>query len=178
MNQSGKVALGGIVTALCMVLMFLTGLIPIGTYALPAMAGALLVVIVIELGAKWAWLVFVAVSLLSVFFAADKEAAVLFVGFFGYFPILKSSLERIPKRTFQIILKMAVFNLAMVCSFFIAVRVMQIPQDSFSIFGLYLPFVLLILGNIIFLIYDYALSGIISLYIFRFHPIVKRTMHL
>ena len=52
MNHSGKVALGGMVTALCVVLMFLTGVIPIATYALPAVSGVLLVVIVIEMGAK------------------------------------------------------------------------------------------------------------------------------
>lgn len=77
MNQSGKVALGGIITAVCTVLMFLTGLIPIGTYALPAIAGVLLMVIVIELGSKWAWMVFLAVSLLSALLAADKEAVLL-----------------------------------------------------------------------------------------------------
>ena len=47
MSKSGKIALGGLLTALGVVLMFLTGLIPIGTYALPAIAGVLLIVAVI-----------------------------------------------------------------------------------------------------------------------------------
>ena len=46
MSKSGKIALGGLLTALGVVLMFLTGLIPIGTYALPAIAGVLLIVAV------------------------------------------------------------------------------------------------------------------------------------
>lgn len=70
--------------------MFLTGLIPIGTYALPAIAGVLLIVAVIEIGAKWAWMIYAAVAVLSLLFAADKEAALLFVLFFGYYPVLKS----------------------------------------------------------------------------------------
>ena len=59
MNHSGKVALGGIITAICTTLMFLTGLIPIGTYALPAIAGVTLMVIVIELNPRWAWMVYI-----------------------------------------------------------------------------------------------------------------------
>ena len=79
MSKSGKIALGGLLTALGVVLMFLTGLIPIGTYALPAIAGVLLIVAVIEIGAKWAWMIYAAVAVLSLLFAADKEAALLFV---------------------------------------------------------------------------------------------------
>ena len=82
MSKSGKIALGGLLTALGVVLMFLTGLIPIGTYALPAIAGVLLIVAVIEIGAKWAWMIYAAVAVLSLLFAADKEAALLFVLFF------------------------------------------------------------------------------------------------
>ena len=89
MNHSGKVALGGIITAICTTLMFLTGLSPIGTYALPAFAGVTLMVIVIELNPRWAWMVYIAVSVLSALLAADKEAVVLFIIFFGYYPILK-----------------------------------------------------------------------------------------
>ena len=43
---------GSLLTALGVVLMFLTGLIPIGTYALPAIAGVLLIVAVIEIGGE------------------------------------------------------------------------------------------------------------------------------
>ncbi len=63
--------------------MFLTGLISIGTYALPAFSGILLIVVVIELGAGWAWPVYIASSILSLLIAGDKEAAMLFVVFFG-----------------------------------------------------------------------------------------------
>ena len=110
MSKSGKIALGGLLTALGVVLMFLTGLIPIGTYALPAIAGVLLIVAVIEIGAKWAWMIYAAVAVLSLLFAADKEAALLFVLFFGYYPVLKSFLERISNKVLSWISKFAVFN--------------------------------------------------------------------
>lgn len=138
MSKSGKIALGGLLTALGVVLMFLTGLIPIGTYALPAIAGVLLIVAVIEIGAKWAWMIYAAVAVLSLLFAADKEAALLFVLFFGYYPVLKSFLERISNKVLSWISKFAVFNVAVVACFFLAVNFLQLPEDSFTVFGIYL----------------------------------------
>lgn len=177
-GNSGKVALGGIITALCTVFMFLTGLIPIGTYALPALAGTVLILIVIELGVKWAWAVYAAVALLSMLLAADKEAAVLFLLFFGYYPILKSEIEKIPSKLVQILLKLAVFNASMIAGFFIAVKMLGVPEESFTLFDVYLPWIFLLVGNVIFIVYDYALTGLISAYLFRFRTVFRKTLHL
>ena len=176
MSKSGKIALGGLLTALGVVLMFLTGLIPIGTYALPAIAGVLLIVAVIEIGAKWAWMIYAAVAVLSLLFAADKEAALLFVLFFGYYPVLKSFLERISNKVLSWISKFAVFNVAVVACFFLAVNFLQLPEDSFTVFGIYLPGVFLILGNAVFLIYDIALSGLVATYVEKLHHRVTKTL--
>ncbi len=176
MSKSGKIALGGLLSALGVVLMFLTGLIPIGTYALPAIAGVLLIVAVIEIGAKWAWMIYAAVAVLSLLFAADKEAALLFVLFFGYYPVLKSFLERISNKVLSWISKFAVFNVAVVACFFLAVNFLQLPEDSFTVFGFYLPWVFLILGNAVFLIYDIALSGLVATYVEKLHHRVTKTL--
>ena len=176
MSKSGKIALGGLLTALGVVLMFLTGLIPIGTYALPAIAGVLLIVAVIEIGAKWAWMIYAAVAVLSLLFAADKEAALLFGLFFGYYPVLKSFLERISNKVLSWISKFAVFNVAVVACFFLAVNFLQLPEDSFTVFGIYLPWVFLILGNAVFLIYDIALSGLVATYVEKLHHRVTKTL--
>ena len=176
MSKSGKIALGGLLTALGVVLMFLTGLIPIGTYALPAIAGVLLIVAVIEIGAKWAWMIYAAVAVLSLLFAADKEAALLFVLFFGYYPVLKSFLERISNKVLSWISKFAVFNVAVVACFFLAVNFLQLPEDSFTVFGIYLPWVFLILGNAVFLIYDIALAGLVATYVEKLHHRVTKTL--
>ena len=176
MSKSGKIALGGLLTALGVVLMFLTGLIPIGTYALPAIAGVLLIVAVIEIGAKWAWMIYAAVAVLSLLFAADKEAALLFVLFFGYYPVLKSFLERISNKVLSWISKFAVFNVSVVACFFLAVNFLQLPEDSFTVFGIYLPWVFLILGNAVFLIYDIALSGLVATYVEKLHHRVTKTL--
>ena len=95
MSKSKQIAAGGIASSLCLLLMFLTGVFPFATYALPAMAGTLLVVVVLELNRATAVMVYVSVSLLSLFIAPDKEAALVFIFFFGYYPILKGLIEQI-----------------------------------------------------------------------------------
>ena len=176
MSKSGKIALGGLLTALGVVLMFLTGLIPIGTYALPAIAGVLLIVAVIEIGAKWAWMIYAAVAVLSLLFAADKEAALLFVLFFGYYPVLKSFLERISNKVLSWISKFAVFNVAVVACFFLAVNFLQLPEDFVYCIWHLFAWVFLILGNAVFLIYDIALSGLVATYVEKLHHRVTKTL--
>lgn len=154
--------------------MFLTGLISIGTYALPAFSGILLIVIVIELGAGWAWPVYIASSVLSLLIAGDKEAAMLFVVFFGYYPILKAYLEKIRHKIVSWLLKFSVFNAAMVLAFFLSIRLLGVPEDSFTVFGIYLPWVFLLAGNLVFAVYDYAISTLVVLYFQRFHRFVVK----
>lgn len=165
MNNSFKVALGGVMAALSLAIMLLTGFIPIGTYACPALAGILLIVIVIELGAKWAWAVFTVISILSLFFAGDKEAALYFVMFFGFYPILKARIETLSKKWPQRILKLAVFNISMVAAFFLALYVFAVPADEFVIFGIYIPWLFLIAGNLFFIVYDIAVTRLVVLYV-------------
>lgn len=173
MNKSVGVAFCGILTALCTVLMLLTGLVTVGTYALPAIAGLLLIVIVIEMGSAWAWPVYIAVSILSVLLAADKEAAVLYVLFFGYYPVLKANIEKTGKKYSAWVLKLLVFNISMVACFFISIMLLGVPEESFTINGWYLPWLFLVVGNITFIIYDYAISSLVLTYYQRFHKLVS-----
>jgi hypothetical protein len=158
--------------------MFLTGLISIGTYALPALSGILLVAVVIELGTAWAWPVYIAVSVLSLILAADKEAAVLFILFFGYYPIIKALLEKTGKKYLILILKFIIFNVSIIACYFLSIKVLGVPVESFTIRGVYLPWVFLLVGNITFILYDYAVSSIVVTYYQRFHPAVNRLFRM
>ena len=167
MNKSFQVALGGVMAALSLAIMLLTGFIPIGTYACPALAGILLIAVVIELGAKWAWAVFAAISILSLFFAGDKEAALYFVMFFGFYPILKARIETLAKKWPQRILKLAVFNASMVAAFFLALYVFSVPAGEFVIFGIYIPWLFLLAGNVFFMDYDLAVKRLVLMSVNR-----------
>ena len=66
-DTSYRVALGGIVSALCLVTMFLAGVMPALYLLLPMIAGVLLMIIAMEVNKGWAFLTYLSVSLLSLF---------------------------------------------------------------------------------------------------------------
>lgn len=151
-----------------------TGLLPIATYALPALAGVLLISAVIELGKQWAFSVYGAVSLLSLILAADKEAVLLFILFFGYYPVVKAVLEKGSRKWMAYIWKFLIFNAAMIGTFFASVYILGNPMEEFTLGGVFLPWILLLLGNGVFLLYDYAISGVVFFYIQRFHGLFSK----
>lgn len=165
--------------ALCTAVMTLTGLIPIGTYAMPALAGAVLIAVVAEAGTSWAMSVYAAVSLLSVFLAADKEAVLFFVLFFGYYPVLKAVLEKhLRSRALRAAAKLMVFNAAAILEFWAAARFLGVPAESYSLFGHPVPWIFLLAGNFVFVVYDYALSLLVAAYFGRLHKLVAHLLHL
>lgn len=174
LNKSTQIAFCGIAAALSLVFMFFAGIVPVATYGLPALAGLPCIVIVVEMGQRWAWPVYAVVCFLSFLLTADKEAVILYILFFGYYPILKATLERIRQKALSWVLKFVVFNVAMVIGFAVAVFVMGIPKESFLAFGSATPLALLAAGNVVFFLYDYTLTGLVADYCRRFHPMVGR----
>lgn len=169
MKKSIKVSMGGIVAALSLVLMFLTSVIPFGTYAFPTFAGILLVLIVINLGYAYAVAVYAATAIISFLLVTDKEAALYYTLFLGFYPIVKSLIERIQLKLIQYLIKFALFNVCMIAAFFIGMFVLSIPKESFNLFGVYLPWVFLLIGNVFFLIYDLCVTRLVTIYLLKWH---------
>ena len=178
MKASVKIALSGVVAALGLVLMLLTSVIPFGTYAFPCFAGILTVVIVIEIGWGYAFAVFGVTAALSFLLVTDKEAALLYVIFLGYYPIVKSFIERIRSRTLQYVVKLVLFNACMIGAYYIALGLLSIPEDSFKILGLNLPLVFLVIGNAVFVIYDICVTRLVTIYLTKWHKKFKKNTKL
>ncbi len=105
----------------------------------------------LETVCKWAFGVYGVAAVLSFFVSGDKEAVVLFALLFGYYPILKNILERhISQKVILWIVKYALFNAAAVGSFFIATLLLAVPAEEFTLFGVYVPYVFLLIGNVFF----------------------------
>lgn len=169
MKTTFKIALGGVMAAFCIVLMFLTAIVPVGSFALPCIAGIILLMVSYEVGLRWALLTYAAVSVLSILFVADKEAALLFTMFLGYYPIFKEFLDKkIKNRILSWICKFAVFNVCAVSGFFIGIYVFGIPKEGFEINGIYLPWLFLLIGEAAFIIYEICLSRIKVIYLTGF----------
>lgn len=173
-NRSAKVAFCGVIAALSVVLMLLTGLVPIATVAIPAIAGCFMIAVVIEAGIKWGVGVYAAVSVLSFVLAPDREAALFYVLFFGYFPIVFAVIGRIKNKAVRFLIKLAIYNAAMAVELWLSVNLLGIPLDQTGAFGKYTILVLVILLNIVFVLYNYAMHGLIFMYLNKFHDKVQK----
>ena len=167
MKQSSKTALGGIVAALSISLMFMVSAVPFFTYALPAAAAILLVPIVIEINKKWALGVYLSVSVLAVLILPNKEVAVIYAAFFGYYPIIKAIIEKYLPKILGLLVKIIIFNSTMFISYYLMLKFMGIEIDEMEKLGVYAIPVLLAMGSAAFILYDYALTKIISIYIYK-----------
>lgn len=145
-------------SAFCVALMVLSGFIPIGTYAFPALCGIVIAVMVKEFGYKLAFAQYVVVSVLSFILVAYKETALMFIALFGFYPILKQLVEKITIKVVQILIKLAVFNICMVLVFYVGVYFLGVPAESYTIFNVYLPYVFLIAGNVCLFLYDRCIT--------------------
>ena len=171
-SVSYRVALGGVISSLCILAMFMTGVAPFLYLTLPMIAGALLIIIVVEVNASWAFLTYVAVSLLSIFVTFDKEAAIIFILFFGHYPILKYKLEKIPFKIVKTIIKFVIFNICIVADYQITIHLLGISDfmDDFAFFGKYGLYILWAFSNVFFVFYDYVLSGSVDIYLKYLKP--------
>ncbi len=165
-RKSSQVAMGGLAAALCLLLMFMTGMIPFATYALPALSGVVLIAVVAENGYKTALVVYAAVAMLSLAVVPDREAALMFIFFFGYYPAVKGLIEKLRFAPLRLLVKYLLFNLSMVTAYWIIINLLGIAEilESFGEFGKYSPYIILALGNVVFAVYDYALTNIIYVY--------------
>lgn len=160
------VALGGIITALVMLLMFCATMFPMLDYAIPAYAGFLMVAVIVEAGSKWAWLTYCACAVLCPLMTPDYQANLLFILFMGYYPILYVFLERIKLPSARTAVKFAVFNAAII----IYALLFQYIFTSVDLFegleklGKWAPAAMLLFANAFFVIYDRLLGQLIDLY--------------
>lgn len=174
MNKTSKTTLGGIIAALSVIIMLLT-VIPVMTYVSPMVAGALLIVVVMEMDKKWGYGIFAVVCVLSLLIAADKEAAVLYVMFFGHYPVTKAVIEsKIKSRALEYAVKFFVFNLTMIVSYLLIIKVLALPMDDMEQWGKIGWAALLVAGNVIFPIYDITLGKCIILYDVRIRKILRK----
>lgn len=169
-SKAAKVALCGVVSALSVVLMLMTGIVPIATIALPALAGCLTIAIVAETNVRYGFAVYCVVSVLTILLTPDREAILFYILFFGYYPTLYGLLMRIKRKPLRVLAKFGVFNLAMA----LAVWVLQIPLSEMEVFGKWSIPILAVMLNVVFVLYDYSMNGLIVLYIRRLHPLVQK----
>ena len=161
MNQkrntpASRMALGGVLAALAVVIMSLGGLIPIATYVSPMLCAVLLQVVLLFCGVRVAWAWYGAVAILAVLLSPDKEAAAVYV-FLGYYPIVKPRLDHTRPAWLW---KGLLFNVSIGVMYFLLLKIFGMAElgEEFTEFGLGMLAVLLFMGNITFFLLDRLLG--------------------
>ncbi|NLM34769.1 MAG: hypothetical protein GX206_04955 [Clostridiales bacterium] len=156
MNKTTNIAKGGLSLALIIILVYIASLAPSSKLTILTISSAVIPYSIITTNAKNSLIVYVAASILSLILIGPKAETIAYVIFFGLYGFLKYFIEKLNKAVFEIILKLAYFNasLFILYTFYSKLFTASIPEGF--------PIYLLVIGaQVVFFVYDYALSIII-----------------
>ena len=180
-TKSRQIALGGVISALCVAIMFLAGMVPLGQYTLPMAAGGLIMLMAVETGNKPAICAWVSISVLTVALVPNRQAAMMFALFFGCYPFVKQKLERLPSRSVEYACKLLMFSAAMVAVHIVLIVVFGMREmfegvgERIGVSSLaLLALGGLVVGNAMFICYDILLTRCYTLYIDRYRQKIMR----
>lgn len=166
MNPTAKeLALGGMFTALGVVLLCLGGVVPLALYACPILASAALLPVRERCSGRVAWSCYAAIAILGMLLGPDKEAASLFV-FLGYYPLVKPRLDAIRSRVLRLSAKLLLAILAVGAdySFLLFVLHLNAVTQELAETAPAVLWATCALGLALFLLYDLTLARLTRLY--------------
>lgn len=155
-TPAGVIALGGMMAALAVVIMSLGGLIPVATFVCPVLCMVLHSFVLKMCGRRIAWAWYGAVAILSLLLGPDKEAAAVYL-FLGAYPVFKVALDRMK---LGFCLKLLFFNGAILLMYWVLIGLFGMAQiaSEYQQLGTIMTAVMLVLGNVTFLMLDRALT--------------------
>lgn len=169
MKNTSKIAFGAILAGLSVAFMLSTAVLPFLSYTIPAICGLIIVLLIIECDEKWALLVYICVSVLSLLIVPDKSAGLSYLCIFGYYPIIKSILEKKLPDWLCRIVKLLIANSVLILSYYISLKLFGIDTEGIEWITPYLdkwfvPVIIILAGSIFFGMYDTVLTRLTKIY--------------
>ena len=170
-KRTKKITVCAMAAALGTTVLYFGSFIEVLDISTAVLASLLCTIMVIEYGKGAPWSVFFATALLSMLLLPNKLPALLYLLFFGYYPILKERIERTRSRIVGWIVKLCVFAVATTLLFLLAsIFTVELDMPAGTIMkGI---FVALIACTLI--LYDVALTRMITFYIIRLRQRFKK----
>ena len=155
-TPASNIALGGILAALAVIIMSMGTLIPATAYTCVMLCMLILQLVLRTCGSRIAWAWYGAVAILSLLMAADKEAAAIFLAL-GYYPIVKPKLDCRKGKWFW---KALFFNFTILTVYWLMMHILGFEElaAEFSETSQFMTVVLLLMGNVLFLLVDKVLE--------------------
>jgi len=165
-----EVALGGVLTALTVIALFLASILPTGRISLYVLSSFFISIIIIESGVKAGFIFYVASSIAALLIVPSKIDLVPYVFFFGYYGIAKHYIEKIKILWLEYIIKIMFFGITAAASYFIA-------KTAIGNISLKISVVLIIaLVVIVFIVYDFVYTLFTVYYHDKLRKILKLMM--
>jgi hypothetical protein len=163
--KTKKIALNGILGALAVICLVLATLLPTNKISLYALSSFFVAVSIIESGVRTGWVFYVATSLLALIIVPNKLGIVPYALFFGAYGIAKYYIEKIDKIMIEYIIKLIYFNICL------GVAVLTVSE----LFDYSMPmklqgWLLIIILEIVFLVYDIVYSLFLNYYREKIKP--------
>ena len=166
LKKTRILALCSLFSALGVIILYLGSVLEVLDLTMSVIASLFVIIAVIELGGAYPWLIYAVTSTLSLMLLPNKFAALIYTVFAGFYPILKAYIEKIQGIVCALI-KLALFNLCLVGMWWVS-RLFVITFETK--YGLALTALAL---NFVFILYDFALTRLISRYIFVWRKKLK-----
>ena len=158
-------------SALGVVLLYIGSLVEALDLSAAVLASLACIIAVIEYGKGAPWAVYGVTSVLSLILLPVKTPAAFYAIFFGFYPILKEKIERSP-RLLQWVIKEAIFNVALVIMGF-AVYFLSTTGDNLLLENPLIIAATVVMAELAFVLYDIALTRLISFYIIKLRNRLK-----
>ena len=170
-KSTARLATAAVLAALGVVFLTLGAFVEVLDLSMAAIASLAVVFAVIELKGKYPYLVYLVTSVLALLLLPNKTPALLYALFAGYYPILKACLEGRFSHTVSWLIKILTFHAAFVLIAFLSIKLLTLYEITWQQWYL----VIFVLATAVFVLYDIALTRLITAYLvrwrrrFRFH---------
>lgn len=151
MGQTKRLTICAMMAAVSVVLMLLGAVLQLGTYAAPLLTGMVLIPIGDRYGRKYQVMLWLVISVLCFMLLPAAEQNMMFAGLFGWYPIAYPTLQKLP-RLLRLLVKLLLFN-----GVVIAMEALLLWVIAPEAMELTMMLLLLALGNVTFLLYDYLI---------------------
>lgn len=173
LKNSSRLAICALSCALSIVLLFFGGIATVFSYAMPMLVSLIMIMLKETFGAKSAVITYVSTAILTLILVNDRECASLYILFFGYYPIIRASIEKIKSEAAKVAVKFLLFNFTMAICQLLLVYVFGIPFFDKD-FNAAFIIVFAVLMNILFVIYDILVDKMFYLYRAKIEKRIKK----
>ncbi|MBR6557604.1 MAG: hypothetical protein IKT70_01195 [Clostridia bacterium] len=171
MKKTKKIATSAVLCAMSVIILYFGAVIDVMFLTMAAVCAIVVVYAVIEIRGSYPWLIYAATSILSMLLLPNKLPAITYLVFSGIYPIIKSYAERLPL-IFAWMIKILLFNLSLTALVYVSTGIIGLEDLTFG----FSPAVY-VAGNLIFLLFDYVLTKLITLYMLKLRSRFKKSAH-